>query len=135
MAEVRFRRKIIIYQPAAVGSDETQPVMTVKKGWRVIGCMVTPLINSAGTTNSTFTLGDDTDPDGYVTSATIDLEAAVVGTWIDGIGAYLLETTAAVSKYGHLYLVDDTIDVVYTANTAGATNPRVKIVIDYIPLA
>lgn len=129
--ELHPKRFVKIYQPADVAVTETAPIMAVRPGDRILGVMVTPLINSAGTTSSTFELGDGNDVDGFVTSATIDLEAATVGTWIDGIGAYLLETTASKSKAGFLYTAADTIDVVYTATTPGTTNPRVKIVIDY----
>ena len=133
MVQLYIRRREVIYQPVDRTATETVPVFRVRAGQRILGCQVTPLVNSSGTTNSTFEMGDGNDTDGFVTSATIDLETATVGTWIDGIGAYLLQTTAGKSKYGFLYLVADTIDVTYTANTYGTVTPKVRIAIDYVP--
>jgi hypothetical protein len=114
-----FRRIQQLYkdfQPAAVGSNETKALFTVKKGQRVIAASYRCEIAAAASTDTTMTLGDGTDTDGFI--AAIDLEAASAGGLGNGAGA-LLATDG-----GKLYTADDTVDVVYSGTTYGATNPK-----------
>ena len=124
------RRRIVttskVFQPAAVGTDETTPLFPIKAGQTVLQVQVIPMIAAAGSTNSTMEIGDGTDPDGYIVATTdYDPEASVVGTLINGSGAYL-------AVFGKFYAADDTIDVVYTKNTAGATNPKIRVYLTYL---
>ncbi len=111
-----------IYSPAAVGAGETTAILNVKKGWRVLSCHTLPLVAAAAGTDTTITVGDGVDPDGFQTA--IDLEAMTPGTPIDG-GAAAYFASAG----GKLYTVDDTIDAVYAGATFGATLPKVAITI------
>jgi len=107
--EVRRRQ----WSPAAVGSGETTPIFAVAKGERVIaaGCRITT--PWAGGSTATITLGDGTDPDGLLPTA--DVTETTAGEYASAAGAYL-------AGNGKLYSAADTLDVVYTPNTPGATN-------------
>jgi hypothetical protein len=107
-----------IFQPTAVGSDQTKALFQVRKGERVIAASARALIAAAASTDTTMTLGDGADPDGYI--AAIDLEATTAGTLVGGAGALLNQSG------GKLYTADDTVDVVYAGTTYGATNPKYK---------
>lgn len=106
------------FQPAAVGTGETKALFTIKAGYRVVWASGRAQIAAAASTDTTFTLGDGTDPDGLITA--VDLEATAAGTLVDGEGAFLSNSG------GKLYTVDDTVDVVYAGTTFGATNPKMK---------
>jgi hypothetical protein len=126
------RRKAIVFQPVDRTADETKAIMAVRPGMTIHQVQVLPLVAAAASTNSTIEVGDGVDPNGYVIATTdYDPEASVVGTLINGTGAYLVG--AAVNGWGKVYLVEDTIDVVYTNATEGATNPKIKIFITYTP--
>lgn len=106
------------FQPAAVGDTETKAIFNVAAGVAVIGAYYQVMTASAASSAVTMTLGDGDDVDGYI--AAIDPETATLGA---GAGAYLA------ADGGKLYAADDTVDVVYTVTTAGATNPKVKFTI------
>lgn len=122
--KIEYRSKD--FQPAAVGTTETTAVFSVRAGERVLWASAKPLIAAAASTNCTMDLGDGDDTDGYIvgatsgTAGTFDLETATVGIAIAGAGALLANSG------GKLYLADDTVDVVYTHATNGATNPKVR---------
>lgn len=123
--KIDFRTRT--WTPAAVGTDETTALFQVKKRERVLWAEAELLVAADAATDSTQTLGDGTDPDGYVTSANLDLETGTVGTTIDGTGAML-------DASGKLYTADDTVDVVYGhGTTPGATAPVVRYTIAVIP--
>lgn len=113
------------FQPAAVGSTETKALFAVKEGWRVLSCSARVLQNSAATTDSTMTVGDGSDVDGFLV-ATTDLDLETSTGIVNGAGAYLA------TSGGKLYAADDTVDVVYTAGTTpGATNPKVRFTLTF----
>jgi hypothetical protein len=119
--ERHIRTQYREFQPAAVGSNETKELFAVKAGMRVLAVAIMPLTAAAGSTTSTITVGDGGSVNGFVIATTnYDPEASTVGTLVDGTGTYL-------GAFGKLYTVDDTIDVVYTSGTAGATNPKVGV--------
>jgi hypothetical protein len=111
------------FQPAAVGSNETKALFSVKKGERVLWATALPEIKAAASTDTSMTLGDGDDADGLITA--IDLETMTAGTPIShtNAGAYLAYSG------GKIYTADDTIDVVYAGTTYGATNPSVTFMI------
>lgn len=124
---LRIQQHYRDWSPAAVGSNETTALFPVRAGTRVIAASAEPLTNAAGSTTSTASLGDGTSVSGYITSGSgsgnLDLELSTVGTKVQGTGALLL------ASLGTLYTTDDTVDVTYTANTAGATTPKVRFCI------
>lgn len=124
---LRLQQLYIDWSPAAVGTDETTALFAIKAGTRVVAASAEPLTNAAGSTTSTASLGDGTSVSGYITSGSgsgnLDLELSTVGVKVQGTGALLL------ASLGKLYTVDDTVDVVYTKNTQGATNPKVRFCI------
>ena len=76
------------------------------------------LVLAAAGTDSTMTLGDGSDRDGFITSTEFDLEAGAIGNIVDGKGAYLAFSG------GKLYTADDKIDADYIASgTPGAVTP------------
>lgn len=109
------------FQPAAVGSNETTTIYSPPKGTRVIACSIRGITAAASSTTSTITVGDSNDPDGFAVSGDYDLENAAA-TIVSGTGAYISNTAG-----GRLYTSAGAVQVVYTANTAGATNPKVQI--------
>lgn len=116
-----IRRVEAIFQPTAVGSNETKGLFNVKAGERVLWASCRALIAAAAATDTIMTLGDGTSVAGYI--ASIDLELTVAGTIVNGQGVLLNQSG------GKLYTVDDTVDVVYSGTTYGATNPKMKFVI------
>jgi hypothetical protein len=108
------------FTPAAVGSNETKALFDVSEGDSLLWADAELLVAADASTTSTQTLGDGVDPGGFVTSANLDLESGTVGTVVQGTGALL------VASGGKLYAADDTIDVVYTAGTPGATPPVIR---------
>ncbi len=129
---LHLRRKSVVFQPVDRTADETRAIMSVRAGMTICQVQILPLIAAAASTNSTIEIGDGVDPNGFTIATTdYDPEASVVGTLINGTGAYLVG--AAINGFGKVYLVDDTIDVVYLNATEGAVNPKIKIFITYIP--
>ncbi len=120
---LKIRQQYKKWSPAAVDTDEVTALFAVTAGTRVVAASAELLTASAGTTNSTAELGDGTDADGYVTSASgsgnLDLELATPGVINQGTGALLA------ASMGKLYTADDTVDVTYTNNTQGLINPVV----------
>lgn len=118
------RTVVVVFEPAAVGSNETTALVTLDKGERVVWCSVQKLVLADGTTGSTATVGDGSDVDGYVTTTNLDLETGAVGDVVNGSGAYLA------TSGGKLYTAADTVDVVYTASgTPGTTVPRIAVLL------
>jgi hypothetical protein len=114
--------KMVDWSPAAVGANETTPLFSLRAGARVLAAWCRVLTAWAGATTPTFTLGDGADPDGYITDANANEEAA--GAY-DGTGAFI-----ATPNQGKLYTADDTVDVDYVAGaTPGATLGKVRFYI------
>lgn len=115
---VDLRKAVFI--PAAIGSDETKAVFTMRPGERVLFSSSKLLQAADASTTSTVTLGDGVDPDGFIKATDLDLETATIRVLAQGTGAYLDVGG------GKLYTVADTIDVVYANGTEGATLPIVE---------
>ena len=89
-------------------------------GERIIACDVQKTTLAAASTNSDFTVGDATDPDGFATA--VDTEAGTAADWVNNSGAYLTDSG------GKLYTAETTIYATYTPNsTPGATAPEVLV--------
>lgn len=121
VAQANIRILSKTFQPAAVGAGETTPLFQIKKGERVLWASAIALTAAAASTDTTFTLGDGVDPDGYI--AAVDLEATTAGTHVAGAGALLANSG------GKYYTGDDTVDAVYAGTTFGATNPKMRFTI------
>ena len=97
--------------------------VTVKAGEMVIGCSAK--IITACSAAKTATIGDGDDPDGYVTSVSLN---GTAGTVTSTVGALLQSgtTTYAITQ-GKVYSADDTIDLVLggTAANNGVVEVRV----------
>jgi len=112
-----IRHHELIFEPAAVGANETKALLQVKKGDRVLFCHAEKQVLAAAATDTTVTLGDTGDPDGLITA--IDTETGAVGDLLNGAGAYMIGG-------GKLFIANGTIDAVYAGTTYGATKPRIK---------
>ena len=141
MSFQQIRRLEGYFQPAAVGSNETTPIFAVKPGERVMALWIQVMIaGESGVATSTIEIGDGTNVDGYLDNAdlpnitgmsepyaTTDAATYPAGTILDGNGEFLIgHSTSGYGFLGKLYTVADTVDVVYTANTSGAVNPKIK---------
>ena len=97
--------------------------VTVKAGEMV--CSVSAKIITACSAAMTATIGDGDDPDGYVTSVSLN---GTAGTVTSTVGALLQSgsTTYAITQ-GKVYSADDTIDLVLggTAANNGVVEVRV----------
>ena len=103
-------------------TDVIQAV-TVKAGEMVIGCSAK--IITACSAAMTATIGDGYDPDGYVTSVSLN---GTAGTVTSTTGALLQSgTTPFAITQGKVYSADDTIDLVLggTAANNGVVEVRV----------
>ena len=97
--------------------------ITVKAGEMVIGCSAK--IITACSAAMTATIGDGDDPDGYVTSVSLN---GTAGTVTSTTGALLQGgTTPFAITQGKVYSADDTIDLVLggTAANNGVVEVRV----------
>ena len=97
--------------------------ITVKAGEMVIGCSAK--IITACSAAMTATIGDGDDPDGYVTSVSLN---GTAGTVTSTTGALLQSgTTPFAITQGKVYSADDTIDLVLggTAANNGVVEVRV----------
>ena len=97
--------------------------VTVKAGEMVIGCSAK--IITACSAAMTATIGDGDDPDGYVTSVSLN---GTAGTVTSTTGALLQSgTTPFAITQGKVYSADDTIDLVLggTAANNGVVEVRV----------
>ena len=121
-AKATITRVVTDCQVAAVGSDETFALTTVPKGSRVLLAQVQCLTSAAGSTDSTWWVGDAGDPDGIIQSLDTEQTAAA---WV-GI------TTAAymLTSGGKLYNADTVVNCYYTQGaTDGATAPKLRVVL------
>ena len=107
---------------AAVGSTEAILVTTVPKGSRVLRVVAQALIASDSSTDSTWWVGDTTDPDGLLQS--FDTEQTVNAFVGNSTAAYML--TAG----GKLYNAATEVNAYYTqAATDGATAPKIRVIL------
>ena len=116
MAKVKAWKASAQWTPAVIGADETTPIFNVPKGTRVRSMSVRVDKAAASSTDSSFVLGDGTATNGFFT--TFDTETNAAGTIVDAAGTFTNQSG------GRLYLVADTIDIVYShGTTPGATKP------------
>ena len=116
MAELIFRgRHKQGWTPADYTADETANVITVHAG-EIVGPVVGNVevaFNGSGTA-AIITVGDDGDVDRYGADGFVDETTA--GSIAQGVGGSG-STYAAIGR--HLYTTANTIDIGFTANTAG----------------
>ena len=119
MSAVMIRRLVRSFTPSDRAQSETTPLYQVQAGERVLWASLRIVTRSeTGVATSTFDVGDGSDPDGYIAAVNSDQAG---GTIVAGNGAYTNQAG------GKLYTAGDTVDVVYTPNTGGATTPTCKI--------
>lgn len=119
MAELTFRsRNKIGWTPADYTADETATVLAVK-AYDLVGPVIgrtDKAFNGSGT-DAIIIVGDGGDTDRFGAAGFIDeTTAGNVAQGTGGSGS----TYAAIGR--HLYTSADTIDVGFTANTAGTRN-------------
>ena len=128
MSFLNWRKFQVDFVPTSYTSDETKQIMNVHAGM-VIGPIFVRQItayNGSGT-DAILELGDS-DIDRYMDAGEIDeTTGGSTGSFVRAIGAsgggYILYRN-------HLFTADDTIDVTFTANTAGTRNAgRTRFVI------
>ena len=102
-------RSVSNWTPASYTSNETTALFPVKAGEMVIAAFVRIRTAFDGTnSDAALDLGDAGDTNRLVENA--DLTETTIGLY-HGSGAGLAD------DFGHLYTTDDTIDVVFTADT------------------
>lgn len=119
MSSVMIRRLVRTFTPSDRAQDETKQLWQLQAGERVVWASLRIVTRSeTGVATSTYRLGDGSDTDGYIADTNTDQAA---GTIVAGAGAYTNQAG------GKLYTAADTVDLVYTANTGGATTPACKV--------
>ena len=118
MAYLQWQKHIVTFEPADYTADETRAIMNVEAGDIIGLILVRNLVayNGSGT-DAILELGDSGDIDRFMDAGEVD--ETLTTSWIRAAGAsgggYVLYRT-------HLYTAVDTVDVVFTANTAGTRN-------------
>src|SRR3972149_9934469 len=119
MPYLNWQKRAVLWTPDSYTADSVEAVFNVEAG-DVVGlilCRTATVFNGSGT-DAIFELGDSGDVDRFLDAGEIDETTA--GDFVRAIGAtgggYILYRT-------HLYTAADTIDVNFTANTAGARTP------------
>lgn len=115
--------KTIDFNANNYGASDVLQLFDIKAGWRVdrVGVHVEVIEDSA----LTLDLGDDADPNGYLSA----VDAAVLG-YSESSLALTEGTPNAITGYsdGKLYTADDTLDMVLSAAAnAGKVHVRVEV--------
>jgi hypothetical protein len=108
------------WTPASATTDETVAFFSIAKGQRVLWASATPLVMASVGQVGTITLGDVTDPDGFIVAFTPTAALMTLGTPLGGGGAYLANSG------GKLYTAATTIDVVWDYTSGGVIFPVVR---------
>ena len=115
MSYLNWQKRSVLWTPDSYTANSVEAVFNVEVG-DVVGlilCRTATVFNGSGT-DAIFELGDSGDVDRFLDAGEIDETTA--GDFVRAIGAtgggYILYRT-------HLYTAADTIDVNFTANTAG----------------
>lgn len=119
-----FARSKSNWEPASYTADETANILNVAAGDFSDGvCIVRVMevFNGSGT-DAIVIVGDGDDPNGYLVAGDVD-ETATGLYW--GGGAYY-------TTKGKLYTTTDTIDIGFTANTAGTRTTGILNVAVYV---
>ena len=130
MAQINWRRMTRIFTPADYTADDSAVELFNVSAGDLVGpviCRTIEVFNGSGT-DAIFALGDDGDVDRYVIAGDLEETSTSAATsWIratggSGSGYALLGT--------HLYTAANTIDVGFTANTAGTrTTGKVEVTV------
>ena len=118
MSFLNWKKETRIFEPASYTVDETRQLFNVEIG-DLIGVIIVRQIvayNGSGT-DAILELGDSGDIDRYMDAGEIDETTTTSFVRAAGAtgGGYVLNRN-------FLYTAQDTIDVVFTANTAGTRN-------------
>lgn len=121
MQELEWKAETRIFEPADYTADETRQLFNVEDG-DLIGLIIARQIvayNGSGT-DAILELGDDGDIDRFMDAGEIDeTTGGSTGSFVRCAGA---SGGGYVLYRNHLYTARNTIDVVFTANTAGTRN-------------
>ena len=132
MAEQNWRKFTTLWSPDSYTADSVEPIMNVAAGTLIgtIICRTVEVFNGSGT-DAIFELGDDGDVDRYVDGG--ELEETSISAATSQIRAAGASGGGYVLYRSHLYTTANTIDVNFTANTAGTrTTGKVAITIYYM---
>ena len=128
MPYLNWQKRTVLWTPDSYTADSVEAVFNVEAS-DVVGlilCRTATVFNGSGT-DAIFELGDSGDVDRFLDAGEIDETTA--GNFVRAIGAtgggYVLYRT-------HLYTAADTIDVNFTANTAGTRTTGTIEIIAYI---
>lgn len=121
MAYLNWKRHEVRFVPSDYTADETKAILSVEAG-TMVGVVIARQLtayNGSGT-DAILELGDDGDIDRFMDAGEIDeTTGGSTGSFVRCAGAanggYVLYRT-------HLYTAANTIDVTFTANTAGTRN-------------
>lgn len=125
MAELIFRKHERAFTPASYTANETTGLFNVAAGDLIgpVWARTEVVFNGSGT-DAIVTLGDGGDVDRFIADGNVDETTTGLYLGLGGSGSNYL------ALGHHLYTAADTIDVVFTANTAGTrTTGRVLFVI------
>ena|SRR3990172_4043989 len=113
--ELKYRRRSVTnWVPASYTANETTAIMSVAAG-DLVGPIVirTRVVFNGSGTDAILELGDDGDVDRFCADTNVDETTTGIYLALGGSGS----TYLTIGK--HLYTAANTIDVVFTANTAG----------------
>src|SRR3990172_2897698 len=128
MAFLNWQKRTVLYSPPSFTANSVDAVFNVEAGDCVgpIFVRTATVFNGSGT-DAIFELGDSGDVDRFVDAGEIDETTA--GDFVRAIGA---SAGGYVDHRTHLYTAADTIDVNFTANTAGTRTTGTIEIIAYI---
>ena len=121
MSYLNWKAETRIFEPADYTADETRQLFNVEVS-DLIGLIIVRQIvaYNGGGTDAVLELGDEGDIDRFMDAGEIDeTTGGATGSFVRAIGA----TGGGYILYrNHLYIAQNTIDVVFTANTSGTRN-------------
>lgn len=131
MTYLNYQKRSVIWTPDSYTANSVEAVFNVAEG-DVVGpifCRTVTVFNGSGT-DAIFELGDSGDVDRFLDAGELEETSVSAATsFVRAIGAtgggYILYRT-------HLYTADDTIDVNFTANTAGTRTTGAVEITAYI---
>lgn len=128
MAYLQWQKRTALFQPTSYTANETWEAFNVAAGDLVGPIIARTMVafNGSGT-DAIVEIGDDGDIDRFLDAGEID--ETLTTSWVRAAGAagggYVLYRT-------HLYTAANTIDVTFTANTAGTRNAGAIEITAYI---
>ena len=121
MSYLNWQKHEILWTPDDYTADSTELIMNVHAGYLIGPILVRQITayNGSGTA-AILELGDGGDIDRYMDAGEIDeTTGGSTGSFVRAAGA---SGGGYVLYRNHLFTEDDTIDVTFTANTAGTRN-------------